>query len=777
MLLKFLSKSPVTSLSFVVLGFIFSVPMLGLMLGVIDPLPAVAQASVPIDVRQAYTLLGQGLVDQAIAQFQSAIQRYPNSVEAKLGLAIAYRRAGKDENAFETYQSLLAQDPNNVLALRSVGLLGGYKTEWQKKGIEALTQLLGLNPSDTEARAQRALLYGYQGKFAESVSDYDRVLKGGTPTPEVLLGAAQIYTYNGNPRRGLELFEQYRSSTQKEIPNRATIAYAKALRATGNPAQAVAILEAQLPNKTSGVAARSELAQAYLANRQPAQALSTLAPLRNRSDTESRLALARALNEIGRQGRPDLQAESAALYQQALAMTPNPSSALVKEAADVLSGIPGQEQIALTLFRQLAAQNPTDKVILIQQLALEGKLGTMPAGAIVQQVRAILTPFPTDPAQQGAIAAAIARLDPDPEYFPIYQSLLQSGVNEPFLHFRMAQLFIDRNDFINARTALAVYKATPAGAQDLAPDLLMAEVDRKEGNLEVAAGRYAALLNSGTTDADVINSALRGLAGIRLSQNRAGEALYLYDQLLVRNPNDGVTRLGRTAIAYQAKLITEFDADAAINQFLQSRPAQTPTELYTLVGLLPAQAYREPLYIALANANPTNIDVQVRLIQVIAKRDPFQAQIMANRILAQIKGGTAISALSLRGRLAEALGNLDQADQAYIAILNFQPDNLEAISALGGIRFQQRQFDSAERLYLLALAMKPENSSTIQRTLADLSSAAGKPLQALDRLEALKIQQQATPGSVPDLSLQQRQQEIQEGFLQQRGFQPTWERY
>lgn len=769
MLLDFLYKSS----ALIALGLSTAVPIV---MPIMVP-PVLAQVAIPLEVREAYTQLGAGLVDQAIAQFRIAIQRYPSSVEAKLGLGIAYRRAGKDENAFETYLSLLAQDPKNVLALRSIGLLGGYRTEWQKKGIDALTQLLILSPNDLEARAQRALLYGYQGKFAESVSDYDAVLRSGTPTPDVLLGAAQIYTFSGNPKRGLELFEQYQTTTQKSIPATATIAYAKALRATGNPAQAISLLES-LPNKGTNASARSELSQAYLANRQPQQALSVLDPLRNRSDTESRLALARALNEIGRQqGRPDLQAESASLYQQALAATPNPPSSQVKETADVLSGISGQEQTALNLFRQLAAQNPGDRVIALQQLALEGKLGTMPAGQIVQQVRTLLTPFPTDPAQQQAIAAAISRLDPEPDYFPVYQALLQSGVDEPFLNFRMAQLFIASNDFGNARAALAIYKATIAGSQDLAPDLLMAEVDRKEGNLDVAASRYQALLNSGTTDNDVINSALRGIAGIRLSQNRSAEALYLYDQILARNPNDGPTRLGRTAIAYQAKLITEFDADAVINQFLQSRPTQTPNELFTLTALLPARDYREPLYKALAAANPNNIDVQVRLIQILAKRDSFQAQIMANRVLAQVKGGTAISALSLRGRLAEALGNLDQADQAYIAILNLQPDNLDAVSALGGVRFQQRQFDSAERLYLLALAMKPENSASIQRTLADLSSSAGKPLQALDRLEALKIQQQSIPDAFPDFSLQQRQQEIQEGFLQQRGFQPPWERY
>jgi len=740
--------------------------------------PAIAQESVPMDVRRAYTQLGEGLVNQAIDGFKAAIQRYPESIEAKLGLAIAYRRSGNDDKAFETYQSVLAQDPKNLLALRSVGVLGGYKTEWQSTGISALSTLLDLNSTDRDARSQRALLYGYQGKFSESLSDYDVVLKTGTPSADTLLGAAQIYTYSGNPRRGLDLFEQYRSLTKKAITSNAAIAYARALRETGNPVQAVSVLESQLPVKLNSysIQARSELSQAYLANRQPVQALAILDPLRGRDD--SRLPLARALNEIGKkQGRPDLQAEAASLYQQAFQSTLNPSASQIKETADVLSGIPGQEQIALTLFRQLAAQNPNDRLIAIQQLALEGKLGSMPRPVILQQLRGLLSPLPADFTQLSAIASAVSRIDPDPELLPVYQQLLQSGVNEPFLHFRIAQLLIEQNNFVNARGALATYKASPAGSQDLSPDLLMADIDRREGNLEQAAGRYIGVMNSGSIDPDIIASSMRGLAGIRLSQNRPQESLYLYDQLLARNPNDWPTRLSRTAIAYQAKFLTESDADAVINQFVQSRPSQTPPELFTLAALLPVRDYREPLYRSLAVANPNNIDVQVRLVQLLAKRDSFQAQVIANRILTQVRSGTAISTLSLRGRLAEALGNLDQADQAYIAILNLQPDNIDAISAIGGIRFQQKQFDSAERFYLLALAMRPEDSNTIQRTLADLSSAAGRPLQAIDRLEALKVQQQSTSGAIPDPSISRRKQEIQEGFLQQRGFQPPWERY
>lgn len=744
------------------------------------PPVGVAQAQeVPALVRQGYTLLGQNLVNDAIAVFKQAVDRYPSSLEAKLGLAIAYRRAGKDADAWQTYQQVLAQDPNNQLALRTVGVLGGFRPEWQTQGIAALTTLLSLVPNDPDAHAQRAQLYGYQGRFTEALADYEIALQG-SPSADVILGAAQVYTYAGNAPKGLELFERYRSTTNKPLTGNVAIAYARALRDTGKVAQSIRILEAELPKQTNAYAIqiRSELSQTYLANRQPTQALAVLDPLRGRGD--ARLPLARALNELGRQqGQPDLALEAARLYRDVLNTTPNPSPALAREVADVLSGVPQERQTALQLYQQLVQQMPNDKVLQIQKIALESQLGGLSKDQAQAQLRSILQPLPTSPSQQLAIAQALVRLEPDPEFLSVYQSLLQAGVNEPFLNFRLAQLLIEQNDFGGAQAALAAYQATPIGARDQAPELLLAEIDRRQGNLDASAQRYQTLIASGSPDNDVVTAAIRGLAGIRLTQNRPQEALTLYDQLIALNPDDGQVKLGRAAIAYQTKQITEAQADAVINQFLQARPTETPQELYTLVGALPPRAQREALYTALIAADPNNAQVQVRLIQLLATRNPLQAQVQANRLLAQVRAANQdpnnLSLLLLRGQLAQALGNLDQAGDAYQAILALEPDNVEALSALGGIRFQQRQFELADRLYSQVLAFKPDDV-TAQRSLAELTAAQGKPLAAMDRLEQLKILQ-TVQGGTPDLEVNRRLQQLQEDLLQQRGFQPPWERY
>lgn len=309
----------------------------------------------------------------------------------------------------------------------------------------------------------------------------------------------------------------------------------------------------------------------------------------------------------------------------------------------------------------------------------------------------------------------------------------------------------------------------------MAPELLLAEIDRRQGNLEASARRYETLISSGSQDSDVTTTAIRGLAGIRLAQARYEDALTLYDQLIARNPQDQQLQLGRAAVAYQGKKISDAEAEAVIDRFLQARPTETPQELYTLVGLLPTNSRRETLYNALIEADPSNVTVQVRLIQLLAERNPNQARAQANRLIARVRratpnGNNNVELLFLKGQLEQALGNLDRAEDAFQAIVNLEPDNTNALSSLGGIRFQQRQFDSAASLYSQVLELNPDDLIA-QRSLAELTAAQGNPLEAMERFEQLKV------AGTTDPDLTRRIQQLQEDMLKQRGFQPPWERY
>lgn len=756
---------------------LFSMMALGLvgepMLVMINP-PAVMAQSIPRVIREGYTNLSRGWVDDAIAAFEEAVQQYPNSVPARTGLAIAYRRAGRDEEAWNAYRAVLEIDPNNELVLKTLGFLGTYRQEWQDEAIEALTRLLSINANDLEARAQRALLYSYQAQFDSALADYEIVLES-NPTPNVLLGAAQAYTYSGNPQQGLELFNRY-LATGESITGYATIAYGRALRATGNPAQAARALETELQGLNTlndqAIQLRSELAQAYLANQQPERALAVVEPLRGRS--EAILPLARSLNEIGRQAnQASLSEEAAQLYLQALNRNPNPSPSLVREVADVLSGVPSQRRQALQLYEQLVAQQTNDPTLVVQKLALQNELGLIAKGELRQELRETLQSLPANARQRQRIAQALIRIDPpDPDLLPIYQSLLAPGVNVPFLNFRVAQILIERNDLTGARQALGQYLENSDRPEEDAVELVLADIERREGKFQASAERYQALLSSEPPE-DVLAGALRGLASVRISQGRSSDALALYDRLISLKPDDVALQLGRAAIAYESEAIDSFQAQALLNQWLRTQPpTNTPPELFSLVSTLPASPQREYLYNILLQADPNNIPINLRLIEVIAARNPAQAKARVRQLITENPDNLGV--YFVQGQLGQILGELEMADQAYQTVLARQPDNTDALSALGGVRFQQREYERAEDLYTQVLELDPDNL-VARRSLAGLTAVQDRPLAALEQIEQLQLEQMANGGMNPALSRQQQQ--IEEGFLRRRGFQPPWERY
>ncbi|WP_017315290.1 tetratricopeptide repeat protein [Mastigocladopsis repens] len=764
---KSFSNLFVITVSFFLLTHLVNVPLLN------NIAPALAQKSSSA-VQRGYNLLKKGWVNDAIKAFGQALKQNPQSLQAKVGLAISYNRAGRITEAWKSYQQVLAQDPNNQSALKIVGIMATYRPEWQARGIEALNTLLKLNPNDIQARSYRALLYTYEGKLSESLVDYQIVLAN-NPTPEAIIGAAQAYSYSRNYQKALELFKRYQT-TGKPITGLATVAYASTLRETGNPRAAVQILKEQLQRSKTlnqvAIETRAELAKAYVANQQSEQALAVLEPIQNRPDAI--LPLARSLNEIRTStNNPAIAQQVATLYRQALANTPNPSPALLREAGDVFTGLPQGEQIALQLYRQAASQSPNDKSLVLRQLALENELGLLAKNDLKKRLIAELEPLPSDPVQLQQIALALADIDaPDPELLPVYQTI-SPKIDVPFLNFRIAQIYLQLNDTHGARQALAAYTATPEGAKSLAPQLLAAEIERREGNLEASAQRFQAVLATKLGSDDVTEGALRGLAGVRVQQRRFDEALAAYDELIARQPQNVTTQLGRTSIAYQGKKLSEQEAEAVLNNWLATQPAtNTPPELFSLVGVLPAQPQRQSLYNYLIQVDPSYLPVQLRLVQVIAKRNPTEAQARVKQLIARLPNN--VNTYQLQGELARAIGDLDLAGKAYENILAQQPDNLDALATLGGIRFQQRRFEAAQQIYSQVVAQKPQDKDA-RRALAGLSAIQDQPLTALSQLEQLELEQ-ISQGTT-DTEVSRQSQQIQEDFLQRRGFQPPWENY
>ncbi len=713
---------------------------------------------------QGYLLLKKGWVNDAIATFRQTLQRNPQSLEAKLGLAIAYQQTGQNSNAWNAYRQVLNQDPQNRTALEAVGLLGGYQPEWQREGITALGTLLKLTPTNQSARSQRALLYGYQGRFSEALADYQIVLQA-NPKPEILLGAAQIYAYSGDYPQGLALFDRYQATGQS-IPDQAVTAYALALREMGESQKAVQILESRLKQK-SAIELQTALAIAYQANSQPEAASALLESLRG--NPNATLPLARALSTIARQSGDQQRAQAAiALYRQALKQT-SPSLGLITEFADVLSEVPATRAESLQVYQVVIQQSPGDRSSQVKQLIVARQLGQISQLQQSQELQKVLQPLPDALSDRRLLAQALLKVDPaDPQFLPVYQTLLDSGVEVPFLNFRIAQMQVQKGDLTAAKQSLATYQATLVGSQDLATELLFADLDRRENKLEASAQRYESLIARNPKQ-ELLNSALKGLVAVRQTQGRLDEALAIYDQLLSRDPQNASVQLGRASLAYQAKRLSASEAETVLDRWLQQSTSDAPPELLSLVGALPPAAGREQLYNRLLQIEPDNLPIQRRSLQVLAKRDPDQARSRLTAIVSRNRD--TVDAYFIQGELASSLGELQLASTAYQEILQRQPNNIDALSALGGVRFEQKRYPEATQLYRQVLAVRP-NDWDVHRILAELSLAQDQPFAGLRQLQ----QAQALQG-VANPVIADRIEQIKVDRLKRRGFQPSWERY
>lgn len=171
-----------------------------------------------------YKYLQKGWADAAIAAFQTAIQRYPKSVKAHLGLAQAYEKNGAIEPAWQQYQKVIQLEPSNRTALQQIGIMGEYRPAWQSAGITALNQLLKQNPKNSQARLQRALLLGYQGEFEAAWADYAQ-LDMAQFSRQALLKAGEAAGFSGQTKIAVGLYDRALAATPDDLAIKLERAY------------------------------------------------------------------------------------------------------------------------------------------------------------------------------------------------------------------------------------------------------------------------------------------------------------------------------------------------------------------------------------------------------------------------------------------------------------------------------------------------------------------------------------------------------------------------
>jgi tetratricopeptide (TPR) repeat protein/beta-lactamase regulating signal transducer with metallopeptidase domain len=170
-------------------------------------------------ISQGFSSLKQGKVEDAITQFNRAIDLDPEKAVAYAARGSAYFRLEKLDNAISDYNKAIAINPELEVAYQGRGSV--YFLQGQlDNAISDYTRVIKLNPGLVNAYIDRGNIFQEQGKFDEAISDYSKVL-------EIHPKDALIYYLRGNAYFQKKQYDDAISDYSKavELDTRFAVAY------------------------------------------------------------------------------------------------------------------------------------------------------------------------------------------------------------------------------------------------------------------------------------------------------------------------------------------------------------------------------------------------------------------------------------------------------------------------------------------------------------------------------------------------------------------------
>jgi len=161
------------------------------------------------------TLLAQGRVSAALAQFEAAVRRLPNDLVVQSELAWAHWQLGAAGAAEAIFSDILSVDAGNASALRGRGeILADIG-----KGQEAMRDLSRTAPHDKPStRAARGLALAEIGDYGGAVKEIEAALEQAPRNGPVLLYAARAEALGGDQAAAAELAGQAINATDPPLP-------------------------------------------------------------------------------------------------------------------------------------------------------------------------------------------------------------------------------------------------------------------------------------------------------------------------------------------------------------------------------------------------------------------------------------------------------------------------------------------------------------------------------------------------------------------------------
>jgi tetratricopeptide (TPR) repeat protein len=147
---------------------------------------------------RAVELQRQNKLDEAAAEYRSALAARPDYLEAQANLGVVLARLGRYDEAVAAYESALKIAPQSAPILLNLGI-AHYRAGKFDQAIAAFQRLLEQRPEVAQARQLYGLSLSALGRDEEAVKQLEQTLDAVQPDAAVLYSLGLAYLRLGKP--------------------------------------------------------------------------------------------------------------------------------------------------------------------------------------------------------------------------------------------------------------------------------------------------------------------------------------------------------------------------------------------------------------------------------------------------------------------------------------------------------------------------------------------------------------------------------------------------
>ncbi|MCE0499421.1 MAG: tetratricopeptide repeat protein [Methylacidiphilales bacterium] len=149
----------------------------------------------------------KGRVDEAMAQFQRALEINPNFADAYNNLGNALLQTGQVDDAMAEYQKALVIDPNNINAHNNLGWALLQKGQVDE-AIAECQKALEINPDFADAHGNLGIAFSLKGRADDAMAEFQKALAINPNDPKIHYNLGNVLLQKGQMDQATTEFQK-----------------------------------------------------------------------------------------------------------------------------------------------------------------------------------------------------------------------------------------------------------------------------------------------------------------------------------------------------------------------------------------------------------------------------------------------------------------------------------------------------------------------------------------------------------------------------------------